>query len=111
MKSRLSVAALGMALLAAAVVWGHDEDKKDKKNESKPVLGKVFYADAKSGKWVQLTSGPEDNIFLDCMDAAGKFRPCVIEAMQPAGLESPEFPASFLLQLKPHQKSDANAKR
>ena len=108
MKSRLIWLALTMPLLAACLVWGYD--KKDKKNDPKPTVGKVFYADPKSGNWVQLTSGPDDNVYLNCMDANGKFQPCVVQAMEPAGLESPEFPSNFILQLKPHQKSDPKTK-
>jgi len=99
-----------MVLSAAGLVWGYDKDKKDKKNDPEPTVGKIFYADPKSGNWVQLTSGPDDNVYLNCMDGAGKFQPCVIEAMQPVGLQSPEFPSSFVLQLKPHQKNAGKAK-
>src|SRR5260221_8636697 len=99
MRSRASVLVGGMALLAGALLWGND--KKDKKNDARPTLGKIFFADLKTGNWTQLTSGPEDSIYLNCMDVAGKIYSCVVERGERPGRGKPGLPPQFFLRFKP----------
>src|SRR5260221_13642813 len=109
MRSRASVLVGGMALLAGALLWGND--KKDKKNDARPTLGKIFFADLKTGNWTQLTSGPEDSIYLNCMDVAGRIQPGAVERGGAAGGGNPGHPPQFVLRVRAHQKKKKKKKK
>jgi hypothetical protein len=95
MRAAFFIASTAMLIAANSVV----ADKKPQ-----PAVGKICYADPKTGKWIELTPGPDDNFFLECMNPEGKAQPCSVDSVQPVGLQDSEFSKDFIVTLKPRQK-------